>query len=322
MAKQIKYILIILMLVLVAVLIYKFNLKNSLIGVIKLNLGSKEAGILAGILLGDKNSIDKNLYDQLKITGLVHMVVASGTNVMLLTTAAIEQTAGWLGRKTAIVGGGGLMWFYALMIGMDAPIVRAALLLSLVYLAQLVGRKYDIARGLALTVVIMLAADYRVVTSVSFWLSMMAFGAIVTKPNLVKDSSTSPPVGGFAQNDKLRFFLKSVAAGLWQTMWVMVWITPIMGLVFGKISLLTPIWNMMILFLVEAISVVGGVGMLLGAMVPILGKVLWLVAPMLTYVVKVVEWGSTVGGVIEIKFNWLVVIGWYLILISFLVKNK
>lgn len=40
--------------------------------------------ILSGIILGQKNSFDTTFRDQLKASGLMHIMVVSGSNVMML----------------------------------------------------------------------------------------------------------------------------------------------------------------------------------------------------------------------------------------------
>ena len=268
--------------------------KDSLMGVINRSLPAREAGLMAGILLGDKTGFEKSFYQNLINSGLIHLVVVSGSNVMLLIGGLIEQTAMYLGRKRAI--GMGLMmgWWYVQLVGWEVPVLRAMLLLSIMYFAQLLGRKYNLWRGLLLAVLIMVVGDVRILTSVSFWLSIMAFLAIVTI--------------------KLNELLK--------TIWVSVWIFPIMAFVFGKVSIISPITNVLVIGIMEIITIIGAVGTGVGMVIPVLGKiVLWLTLPMLQYLAMVVEWGGKVTGW-EIRFNWMMVTGYYCLLFYWLLKYK
>ena len=290
-----------LFIILMVILMYRFIDKESLIRVIRQSLPYREAGLMAGILVGDKTGFDKNFYEQLKNSGLIHLVVVSGSNVMLLVGGLIEFGARFLGRKKTIIGGLIIGWGYAGLVEWEVPVVRAILLVSIFYLAQLVGRKYNLVRGIILAVVMMILADVRVLTSVSFWLSMMAFLAIVTFRNLKNIFSS-----------KIIFQIINI---LGQTLWVSVWITPIMGLTFGKVSLLSPITNLLVVGIVEVITMIGAGGVLVGLVVPIIGKgILWLCLPWLKYLAIVVVEGGSDLGVGKINFNWLMLIGWYLIL--------
>lgn len=290
-----------LVLVVVGILMmYRFINKDSLIGVINRNLPPQEAGLLAGVLFGEKTGFEKGFWKDLTDSGVVHLVVVSGTNVVLLSGVLVENLAWLLGRKKTIVMVLILVWGYAGMVGWEPPIIRAVLLVSIYYWAQLLGRKFDIWRSLVLVVLIMLLVDRTMVVGVSFWLSFLAFVAVVTQKN------------------------KGLFKDLITTVWVSLWITPIMALVFGRISVISPLSNLLVIFLVEMITMVGGIGVFLGLIWPILGKmVLLLIFPILRYFVLVVEFlGGWRWASIEVKFNWLMLAGWYMILGWFLTRRN
>lgn len=292
-------------LILIGILIYRFVNKDSLMYVINQGLPPREAGLLAGIMLGDKSGFDKDFYDSLKNSGLVHLVVASGSNVMLLVGGWIELMAKYLERKRTIIVGlvGG--WWYVNMVGWEIPVVRAMLLISIMYWAQLLGRKFNLWRGIVLGVLIMIVGEPMVLTSVSFWLSIMAFVAVVTAKLKITNYELK------IKNE----FIKNLFKISFDTLWVGVWITPILGLIFGKISLISPLANVMVIGLVELVMVVGIVGMALGG-----GIFLWLVYPGLKYLVVVAQWAGKFP-ILEFRFNWWMLIGYYLILFYFLFRK-
>jgi competence protein ComEC len=278
------------------ILIYKFVNKDSLMHVIEYSLPPREAGLLGGIIFGDKSGFEKGFYENLKNSGLVHLVVVSGSNVMLLVGGLIEHLAAYLGRKKTIVMGLVIGFGYAAMVKWEVPVVRAMLMLSIFYWAQILGRKYDLARGLGLAVLIMVIGDFEVLKSVSFWLSISAFLGVVTTES---------------KNE----FLKTV--------WISLWITPILGLIFGKVSIISPVTNMLVMGLVEVVTIVGVIGAGVGLIIPVLGKVvLWLCYPTLSFLAVVAEVGGAwKWSVLEIKFNSLMLVGWYLAMIVY-VKNR
>ncbi len=298
-----------LLIFLIIYLMYRFIDKQILIQVIRQSLPYREAELMAGILLGDKSGFDKVFYEQLKNSGLVHLVIVSGSNVMLLVGGLIECGARFLGRKKMIIMGLVIGWGYAGLVEWEMPVVRAILLVSIFYFAQLVGRKYNIARGIILTVTIMILADIRVITNISFWLSLMAFLAIVT-------------FRGSKYRRGSKTILKIIDVGK-QTLWVGVWITPIMGLIFGKISLVSPITNLLVIGIIEIVTTVGAIGALVGLIIPAIGKViLWLCLPWLKYLAIVVIQSGSGWGIGKINFNWPMLIGWYLVLGYWLYYRK
>ncbi len=291
-------------LILSVLLIYKFVLKQDLIHVIDQSFPSKEASLLRGMVLGYQD-FDKQLYTSLQNVGLVHLIVASGANVALISKMVIEKAAVVLGRKRAIIWGLFLVWGYASMAGWEAPIVRASILITIYYWAQILGRKYNILRGLVLAILIMLAANIEYIVKTGFWLSIVAFGAIAIR-------------GKRKKTDNL--FVEDLRT----TLWVSLWISPILALVFGDFSLVGPLVNAFCLFLVEYLTVVGALGVLIGLVWPFGGRVLlMLLYPFLKYLVMVSEGvGSMRGIVIEINFNWYLLIGWYLVLGSILLRRN
>lgn len=290
----IRYILVGLAMMIICLLIYKVNLKEGLIVVANRELPPMEAGLLAAIVLGEKEGLGKESYLEWQRSGLVHLIVVSGMNVMLIVGGGIEMLAWVVGRKTAIGLGLIIGWGYAGMVGWQPPIIRAILMVSVMYWAQLLGRKFEVWRGLALVVGIMLLAEINLVKSVSFWLTIAAYIGVLTLPE----------------------------KKWWGLIWINLWIIPILGLVFGKISVVGIVSNLMVIGLMEVVVVLGGVGMMVGTIMPLVGRIiLWLVYPMLKYLTMLsFIWGKF--PMWEVKFNWWLLIGWYMILVYFLVKNK
>lgn len=283
-------------------LIYRFVDIDSLIGVIFKNLPPKEAALMAGMVFGDQNNFDKNTILNFRDSGVIHIMVVSGTNIVLVFRGIVERLAGWLGRKRAIIFGFGITIIYMNWVGFQIPAVRAFLLINLFYWAQLLGRKFNLGRALILVILIMGLADYRVFLSASFYLSFVAFIAVVI--NFKKE--------------------RKWWSDLWNSFWVSLWLLPILILLFETTSLVAPITNFLILFLVEIITILGILGGILGLILPILGKIiLWISYPLLKYILLMVSWlGNLPFANVEIKFNWWWAIGWYLILIFWWKKNN
>jgi len=300
-------ILKIILLIILDFLIFMFIKKDSLIVMANQGLPPVESGVLVGMVLGDKAGINRDLYQLMKNSGLVHLVVASGANVMLIFGGLVEIGAMIFGRKKTIVAGLGLIWWYAGMVNWEIPIVRAVVLVSIMYLAQLIGRKFEVWRGLGLTVAIMWLADLEMWTEVSFWMSLMAFIGVLTVNKL--------RITNYELLTK-NSILKRAGKAMGETVWVGMWVTPVMAMVFGKISVVMVMMNMLVVGLVEVVTVVGGVGMVVSLVIPWLGKmILWIIYPILRYFVLVVEkGGSWQWSSVEFQINWLVMIGWYLIL--------
>jgi len=135
----------------------------------------------------------------------------------------------------------------------------------------------------------MVVADYRVLGSVSFWMSFLAFVAV-------------------SQNNDEGVIKTTLRVNLY--------LLPLLAFKFGSLSLIAPISNLMTLFLVETITVLGFVGI-------IFQPLLWLLYPLLVYVQKVVEILSIPSWVqLRISFNIWMMIGSYLMGIGYYMRKK
>lgn len=278
------------------ILIYKFIDRSELIGVIRAALPPREAGLLSGMVWGDKGGISGDLYNSLKDTGLVHIVVVSGANLMIVGKSLIESLAKFIGRRWAIIGGGGIILLYINLAGWQIPVIRAGLFLGIYYWAQILGRQFKVDRALFLVILIMVLADFRVLMDISFWLSFAAFMAVVLTQN--------------------RGALKN-------TVWVSLFVLPILSISFGRISLITPVTNLGVLFLVEILTIIGFIGSLVGLLWQNLGGLILIISyPFLRYLIEIVERMGKLGWVVDFKFNWWMLFGWYLVIGAYWYEKK
>ncbi len=261
--------------------------KESLVSGLYTAMGQNQAALWAGMLWGERQLLEKDFYEALINTGLIHIIVVSGTNLTILGKGLIEFLASYVGRREAIVLGLGVTIWYVNLVGWQTPVIRAALFLFFYYLGQYFGRRFNPVRALTAVVGIMVLADYRVVTEISFWLSFLAFVAVL---------------------------LNSGEGVLKNSLWVSLFLWPVLSWKFGMISLWAPILNLGVLFLVEALTILGLVGNTVGLVWSGLGKVvLSLGYPFLRYLTEIVLYFGE-KGTWRFSFNWLMVLGWYLIL--------
>ena len=269
---------------------------EDLINYIDKVLPPREAALAAGMILGDKKGFDKTLNMDLKNSGLMHLVVISGANLMILMVATINGLTGLINRKIAIIIGILLSWIFVAMVGWQVSILRAVLMVSLVYWAQLLGRKFSIIRNIIFVFLLMVLIDYQFLTDVSFWLSFTAYLGVVA------------------------------GKGKWSVIWVTLWTMPVLAIYFGKVSVISPVTNVLVLGLSELVTVFGLIGVMVGQVFYSLGEgVLLLILPVLKYFLYVVElFGRMSFASVEITFNAWMLAGWYLILGSycFLVNKK
>ncbi len=281
------------------------GLKNRLKEVYQQSLPSPLAGILAGIVLGDKSLIPYQFWQILKQTGTLHIMVASGMNIALFSGTVLSWLTLFSKRKPALIFLFIVIWFYSLMTGFQSPIVRAAIMASLVYICQFLGREAEGGRVLWLTGGIMLFFNPLWLWDLGFQLSFLATaGLVYVQPKL----------------EKIRFWLfksESFSSSLASQLSTL----PILVLSFGQLNLISPLINLAVLWTVPLLlqggMIVGGLG--LGSLK--LGQLAaCLLYPLLFYLEKILNLLSEVK-IFQYRFprlDWWLAVVYYGFLIMIL----
>jgi len=263
-------------------------------------LPSPQAELLSGILLGQSKNLPGRLKLALRDTSTLHIVVASGQNLSIVAGFFLSLS-GLIGRKKAVVAGLLASVFYTMLSGMQIPILRAAIMFSIASLAQLFGRQAEGWWVLIVTAGLMLLINPAWITNLSFQLSFLAtFGIIVVSPILLKWFDKWPIIG--------QDLAVTIAAQLM--------VTPAVAQNFHQISLVSLITNVLILWTISFIMLLGAVMLLVGPLVGIL------VNAMLTYFIYIVQFFSSLPFAWEYigEQVWMVWVGYYLIVAAIMLS--
>jgi len=270
-------------------------------------LPEPEAGLVSGIVLGAKSKLSNDFYEKLKTTGTLHIVVASGYNLTVISQQPVDKLAWILGRRLALGVGGLIVWGYVLISGGEPPVVRAAIIISLVYLAQFLGRKFAIWRALAVSVWLMLVISPGLLTSISFQLSIGAMlGLVMFKDNL-QGLRKIPLVG------------KELAESLSAQLMVL----PIIGFHFGQVSWAAPLVNMFVLPFIPTIMTFGLLALSGLIWLPLAVPFLYLIYPLCWFFVWFISQAGKLPWLnFSFSFPWWLVLIYYLGLFYFCYKSK
>jgi len=276
--------------------------RQKLIALFSKTLPSPSSSLLLGIIFGIKEQMPKSFTDNLRTSGVFHVIAASGMNVTLVGGFISIAFAYFLKRQIAI----GLsilgIVFYAILAGAEASIVRASIMGILVFSAQILGRQTLAINGLSLAGFVMLFIDPTLISDVGFQLSFAAtLGILYLKPLFGNKEGIASEV------------LTTVAA---QTATL-----PILLANFGTYSVYSILVNGLVLWTVPILMMVGGVGAIIGLILPQLGQLLiYLCYPLLLYFEGIVNFFGKIGGVISIKaLPWEFIAGYYCLLVSILI---
>lgn len=251
------------------------KLRSRLIGFYKASLPEPHSSLIAGMVLGSKN-MPEVFWETLRNTGTAHVVVASGTNVTLTASFLLGISTYFFRRRTAIILALIGISGYVFLSGLDAPIVRAAIMGGLTFIAQLKGKVATGFRTLIITSYIMLFIRPLWITDLGFILSFVATLSLMIFQNKV--------------NEKLKFLPGFLREGLSTSIAAQIGVAPIIYASFGQFNILSPIINALILWTTPFIMVLGMISGIVGLIVPKIGEIiLYLSFPFTLWFIKILE---------------------------------
>jgi len=245
-------------------------------------LPEPHASLLNGILFGISLKTTKLFYHQLKITGLLHIVVLSGTNLTLLSSI-VSQITLFLGKRLSALITILTIIFFILFVGIQAPIIRAGVMSILTLVAILTGRKAYALWFLFLSLLPLSLLHFFFPKKITLLSSLLSYGAtlgiiLFGQPKEVKPKN---------QWEKLNLAIKkelkpSLAAQLFTA--------PIIFIYFKQISLIAPLSNLLVAPLIAPLMIFGFLTAILGKINYFLGLIpAYICYGILTYMIWVIE---------------------------------
>lgn len=134
------------------------GVKHAFIRGLEQGLPEPYAALAAGIIAGGKQGLGKELLDAFTLAGLVHIVVLSGYNIMIVAEGVLKSLS-FLPKRVAAFAAVGVIGLFVLVAGAGAASVRAGIMAGLGLFARATGRTYDALRALLFVLVLMLCAN-------------------------------------------------------------------------------------------------------------------------------------------------------------------
>jgi competence protein ComEC len=211
-------------------------------------LPEPQAGLAQGILLGIRSSIPDTLKNNLAVTGTTHLLAISGMNLTIV--AGVLITAGlWLfGRRHYIYVWLALfvIWFYALLTGMQPPVIRSAIMASIFLLAELSGRQKYLLAALIFSAAIMTAVTPRVLWEVSFQLSFLAMVGLTFWAPPLQTLAKKGITRVMGDTNPLSSLAGVVSDSLCITLGAIIGVWPVIAYNFGTFSIIGPLSTLLI----------------------------------------------------------------------------
>ena len=194
------------------------------------------AGLGEGVLLGVKRAMGKELEETFRETGIIHIVVLSGYNIMIVVQSLMFALSFLFFPRIRILIGMVVIVLFALLVGLSATVVRATVMAGLLLFAQGIGRTYAVLRALMIAGIGMLVVNpYLLVHDPGFQLSFLAtLGLVLLSPTLESKLSRVPKMVG------IRSFITATLA-------TQIFVLPILLYQMGTFSVVAVVVNVFVL---------------------------------------------------------------------------
>src|SRR3990167_93664 len=248
-------------------------------GVINSYLPEPHASLLNGMIFGADLKTSKVFYEQLKVVGLLHLVVLSGMNITLLSSiivAVFSSLGKYLSSLLTILA----IFIFIVFVGPEAPIIRAGFMGILTLVAFITGRKNFVFFSLFLSLVFIFLFFRHWLTSISLQLSYAATTGIIL----------------FGQTKEINAdgWIKKIFHSIYKefklSLSAQIFTVPIIFIYFKQVSLISPLVNVLVAPLVAPIMVFGFLTAFLGKINFLLGLIPACICyGLLSYIVFVVN---------------------------------
>ena len=203
---------------------------------------ARTAGVVAALVTGDQRAIDRADWDVFRATGVAHLMAISGLHITLFAwLAALVVGALWRrsvrlclavpAPSAALVAGVVLAGGYALFSGWGVPAQRTVIMLAVVALLQLSGRRWPWPQVWLLACAAVVLVDPWALAQAGFWLSFVAVGVLFATNPIAASAYQSSARG--------RFY------ALFREQWVVTLaLSPLSLLLFGQVSVVGFVANL------------------------------------------------------------------------------
>jgi competence protein ComEC len=230
-------------------------------------LPPQAATLMTGLVLGKSGGFSKQFMEKLKTTGTTHLVALSGYNIAIIIKSLLYTFGFAVNRRYAVYLCILMIIAFVVMTGAEASVVRAAIMASIMIIAERSSRAYSVRNAIAVTALVMVLYNPAVLASdIGFQLSFLALmGIVYLQPAMERFFKAPEGAGWFGWRNNL---FATCAAQL-----------AVLPILLGNFGFFSPISLVTNVLLLSAVPVTMGLGfgMVLGS----------LISPFLTHLLAV-----------------------------------
>jgi len=230
------------------------SLRRAAAAAIDRAIPAPEAGLAAGILVGLRDRVDRDLAAAFTTAGVSHIVAISGWNIAIVATT-LGALTGKLGRRRRTIATGLAIAAYVAFVGPSPSVVRAAAMAACAMLARDLGRPTSATAAMGLAVSGLLLLDPGFVGDAGFRLSVLATAGLIAWGTRLSGRLAGPSPG------RLRAWL---AESLGVSLAAQAATLSVILLDFGRLSIVSPVVNLVVAPFVAPAMAAGALALLAG----------------------------------------------------------
>lgn len=161
-------------------LAWVYDQRAELIDIFRTNLSPSASGVMNASLLGDKHFLDKETADVFREGGAFHILVISGLHITFiggLVLMALKQFT--RNRWILFLVTASILWLYTLAVGADVPVVRAAIMFTIIVCSYVLYREASLLNALGICCLVLLVWRPSDLFNPSFQLTFVSIAAIL-----------------------------------------------------------------------------------------------------------------------------------------------
>ncbi|MDR7857096.1 DNA internalization-related competence protein ComEC/Rec2 [Tissierella sp.] len=224
------------------------------------NLSIDNSSLMKSIILGEYSYLDEENISKYRELGLAHILAVSGLHIGIIAGFLIYILS-HLGvkRKANVIISLSIIWFYGYLIGFPPSLLRANIMFSILFYAQILAEPYDSINSLFLAMFVLLLFNPMWIFNLGFQLSFLAtFSIIYITPRFQELF--------YPYKNKVTYSLSGLLA-------VQIGLLPIQAYYFNNISVISIISNLIIAPILSLALIIGGIMVGLSHLIPSLNSI-------------------------------------------------
>lgn len=265
-------------------------------------LPEPHASLLRGLLFGTTSSLPPDITEALIVTGTLHIAALSGMNISILATIMDRLMTPIVGKRVSLLCVLVVIIWFIWFVGPTPSLVRAGIMGGLSVIATLIGRQYWAIISWGVTVILMLMVQPGWLGDLSFQLSASATLGIILFGRSANDTQSARTLERANSDDCSTPIKQSLYSKIWHslpmvvrdnlhiTLSAQIFTIPLILLSFRRISIISPLANLAIGWVVAPLTVLGWITIFVGFLSYPLGYMAALIDwVLLEYLIRTVQ---------------------------------